>query len=124
MRSPSEGPRRDDRGSATVWAVACSALISLACLAVLALAQVVEVRHRAAGAADLAALAGADRALAGPERACALAGEVAGAQGARVVRCAVDGAWGEVVDLTAEVRAGPYRVRVRSRAGPPAAAVR
>ncbi|MFI5752484.1 Rv3654c family TadE-like protein [Streptomyces sp. NPDC051644] len=86
---------------------------------VLALGQVVVVRHRAGGAADLAALAAADRALQGPEEACGAAGKVAAAQGAVVVRCAVRG---EIADVTARVSFGPYKPAVRSRAGPEAAA--
>ncbi|MFH8472589.1 Rv3654c family TadE-like protein [Streptomyces sp. NPDC018000] len=86
---------------------------------VLALGQVVVVRHRAAGAADLAALAAADRALQGPEEACGAAEEVAAAQGAVLVRCTVRG---EIADVTARVSSGPYEPAVRSRAGPPAAA--
>ncbi|MFB6814651.1 Rv3654c family TadE-like protein [Streptomyces sp. NPDC056347] len=86
---------------------------------VLALGQMVVVRHRAGGAADLAALAAADRSLRGPEEACAAAGKVAAAQGAAVVRCTVSG---EIADVTARVALGPYAPEVRSRAGPPAAA--
>ncbi|WTI75126.1 hypothetical protein OG242_14240 [Streptomyces sp. NBC_00727] len=84
---------------------------------VLALGQVVAARHRAGGAADLAALAAADRALEGAAAACESAEKVAGAQGAEVVRCAVQG---EVADVTARVRFGPYAPEVRSRAGPAA----
>nr|WSW68428.1 hypothetical protein OG461_20720 [Streptomyces sp. NBC_00995] len=86
---------------------------------VLAVGQVVVVRHRAAGAADLAALAAADRALDGAAAACGAARGVAAAQGAEVVRCAVQG---EIADVTARVRRGPYAPEVRSRAGPPTAA--
>lgn len=86
---------------------------------VLAIGQVVVVRHRAGGAADLAALAAADRALQGPGTACGTAGKVAEAQGAVLVRCVVDG---EVADVTARVGFGPYGAEVRSRAGPPTAA--
>ncbi|GHF62798.1 hypothetical protein GCM10010218_50360 [Streptomyces mashuensis] len=85
-------------------------------LAVLAMAQAVVVRHRAGGAADLAALAAADHALLGKRHACGLARQVAAAQRARVVRCAVTG---ETAEVAAEARAGPYGVTVRSRAGPP-----
>lgn len=103
-----------------MWAVAGAALLCLAVLAVLALGQVATARQRAAGAADLAALAAADWLPGDPSRACDLAREVAAAQRARVVRCAADGRLGEVADLTAEARAGPYRVRARARAGPAA----
>ncbi|MFF5334717.1 Rv3654c family TadE-like protein [Streptomyces sp. NPDC013181] len=82
---------------------------------VLALGQLVAARHRAGGAADLAALAAADRALEGEAAACAVAEEVAGAQGAELVRCAVVG---EVADVTAGARFGLYVPEVRSRAGP------
>ncbi|WP_443061747.1 Rv3654c family TadE-like protein [Streptomyces sp. NBC_00455] len=84
--------------------------------ALLAMGQSVASRHRAGGAADLAALAAADRALQGQGTACAAAVRVAGAQGARVVRCTVRG---EIADVTAEARFGPYAPRVRARAGPP-----
>ncbi|WP_374940159.1 Rv3654c family TadE-like protein [Streptomyces finlayi] len=88
---------------------------------VLALGQAVAARHRAGGAADLAALAAADRALQGPAAACEAAGRVAGAQEAVVVRCAVQG---EIADVTARARFGPYEPEVRARAGPPDEAAR
>ncbi|MFD7967465.1 Rv3654c family TadE-like protein [Streptomyces clavifer] len=84
----------------------------------LALGQAVAARHRAGGAADLASLAAADRAPRGEAEACGAAREVAGAQGAELIRCAVQG---EIADVTARVRFGPYAPEVRSRAGPPAA---
>ncbi len=103
-----------DQGLATVWAAVTTTTLCTVFAVVLALGQVVAARHRAAGAADLAALAAADRALEGAA-ACESAEEVAGAQGAEVVRCAVQG---EVADVTARVRFGPYAPEVRSRAGP------
>lgn len=108
-----------DRGLATVWVAMTTATLCAVFAVVLALGQVVAVRHRAGGAADLAALAAADRALQGPGAACGAAGKVAAAQGAVVVRCAVRG---EIADVTARVSFGPYAPAVRSRAGPPAAA--
>ncbi|PSJ29969.1 helicase [Streptosporangium nondiastaticum] len=100
---------------ATVWvAVAVTALCAVFA-ALLAMGQAMVARHRAGGAADLAALAAADHALEGQEAACGLARRVAAAQGTRVVRCAVNG---EIAEVAAEARAGPYAVRVRSRAGP------
>lgn len=110
------GRHRNDRGSATVWVAMAMASLCVIFAALLAMGQGVAARHRAGGAADLAALAAADRALQGQSTACAAAVRVAGAQGARVVRCAVrDG----IADLTAEARFGPYAPRVRARAGPP-----
>lgn len=103
---------------ATVWVAMTTAALCAVFAIVLALGQVVVARHRAGGAADLAALAAADRALRGTEAACRAAEEVAGAQGAMVVRCAVQG---DIADVTARVRFGPYTPTVRSRAGPPEA---
>ncbi|MFE9813550.1 Rv3654c family TadE-like protein [Streptomyces sp. NBC_00236] len=111
--------RTGDQGLATVWAAVTTATLCVVFAVVLALGQVVVVRHRAAGAADLAALAAADRALEGAAVACGSARDVAAAQGAEVVRCAVQG---EIADVTARVRRGPYAPEVRSRAGPPTAA--
>ncbi|MFI1888822.1 Rv3654c family TadE-like protein [Streptomyces jumonjinensis] len=104
-----------DRGSATVWAALAATVLCLVFAAVLAMGQVVAVRHRAAGAADLAALAAAGHALPSPAAACGKAAEVARAQGAEVVRCAVRG---EIAEVTARVRFGPYAPEIRSRAGP------
>ncbi|MFD0146847.1 MULTISPECIES: Rv3654c family TadE-like protein [unclassified Streptomyces] len=109
---------RGDRGMATVWTAFAACVLCVVFGAVLALGQAVAARHRAGGAADLAALAAADRALWGEEAACAAAVRVAGAQGASVVRCSVRG---DVADVTAAVRLGPYAPAVRARAGPPQA---
>ncbi|MFJ9869500.1 Rv3654c family TadE-like protein [Streptomyces sp. NPDC101165] len=83
--------------------------------AVLALGQAVVVRHRAAGGADLAALAAADHWAEGGAEACARAERVAAAQGARLVRCAIVG---ETSDVTAASGRGPFAAEVRARAGP------
>jgi secretion/DNA translocation related TadE-like protein len=111
---------RWDRGSASVWAVVVIGLGCCAFAAVLAFGQAVAARHTAGSAADLAALAAADRALDGEREACAWAAKVAAAQRARLVSCAVEG---EIADVTA--RARPFRLlgalasaEVRSRAGP------
>lgn len=80
-----------DRGSATVWVAMAMASLCVVFAALLAMGQGVAARHRAGGVADLAALAAAGRALEGQDTACAAAAGVAGAQGARLVRCAVRG---------------------------------
>ncbi|MEU4268152.1 Rv3654c family TadE-like protein [Streptomyces sp. NPDC026092] len=103
---------------ATVWTAFAACVLCVVFGAVLALGQAVAARHRAGGAADLAALAAADRALWGEETACAAADRVAAAQGAAVVRCSVRG---DLADVTATVRLGPYAPEVRARAGPPRA---
>lgn len=82
---------------------------------VLALGQAVVARHRAAGGADLAALAAADHWAEGGARACARAERVARAQGVRLVRCVIVG---ETSDVTASAGGGPFATEVRSRAGP------
>ncbi|WP_107054861.1 Rv3654c family TadE-like protein [Streptomyces aureocirculatus] len=83
--------------------------------AVLAMGQATVARHRAGGAADLAALAAADHWAGGQADACTRAERVARAQDTRVVRCVVVG---EVSDVTAAAEFGPFEVEVRSRAGP------
>ena len=78
-------------------------------------------RHRAQAAADLAALAGAQRLPAGPEQACRQANVLAAAMNAAVAGCDVDGL--DVV-VTIEVAVGFARgplgpARAGARAGPP-----
>ncbi|WP_240109754.1 Rv3654c family TadE-like protein [Streptomyces sp. MUM 203J] len=100
-----------------MWAAVTAGALCCVFAAVLGLGQAVAARHRAGGAADLAALAAADRALEGEGPACEAAARVAGAQRADLVRCAVRG---EIAEVTARVRLGPYTVHGRARAGPPA----
>lgn len=109
------GSGRSDRGSATVWSVAVIAALCAVFGAVLALGQAVAARHRAAGGADLAALAAADHWAAGGRAACARAEHVARAQSTRLVRCVVTG---PVADVTAESGKGPFTAQARARAGP------
>ena len=110
-----------ERGSATVWAVALAGVLAAVGLAAVLVGAAVVARHRAASAADLAALAAASRAVAGDPAACATADEVAQANGAALTTCAVgDGA---VVEVTVEVGVllGPLGTRSASavaRAGP------
>lgn len=108
--------RGSDRGVATVWVAVTAAGLCTVFAVVLALGQVVAARHRAGGAADLAALAAADRALEGAVVACEAARRVALAQGAVLVRCAVHG---DIADVTARYGFGPHEPAVRARAGPP-----
>lgn len=110
------GAMNAERGSATVWAATAATAVCAVFAVVLALGQAVVARHRAGGAADLAALAAAGRALDGPVAACDRAARVAGAQGAELVRCALTG---EIADVTVRARFGPYGPTVRARAGPP-----
>ncbi|MFJ4975512.1 Rv3654c family TadE-like protein [Streptomyces coeruleorubidus] len=109
-----------DQGSATVWSVGSIAVLCVVFGIVLALGQAVVVRHRAAGGADLAALAAADHWAEGGTAACARAARVARAQGVRLVRCEVVG---EISDVTAASGRGPFKAEVRARAGPPVASL-
>ncbi|GAA3394034.1 Rv3654c family TadE-like protein [Streptomyces roseoviridis] len=112
------GTVRADRGAATVWTAVAACALCVVFGAVLALGQAVTARHRAGGAADLAALAAADRALWGEADACAAANRVATAQGATLVRCGVSE---DIADVTARVTLGAWTTEIRSRAGPPPA---
>ncbi len=77
-----------------------SVLVLVAAL-LASLSAVAVARQRAAGIADLAALAGAARALDGQAAACARAEQVALLGGGRLVECSLDGAR---VEVRAEVR--------------------
>ena len=110
--------RERDSGSATVLVLGLTALVWVAGLAVLLLAQVADARARAATAADLAALAGASHVVTGDS--CRAAGRVAKAQSAVLGSCRVDG-W--TVQVTARVPLrGALRLfppaQARARAGP------
>ncbi|MER5486344.1 Rv3654c family TadE-like protein [Streptomyces sp. NPDC002812] len=108
-------PRDRDRGSATVWGVVVVTVLMAVFGGVLLLGQAVVSRHRAAAAADLAALAAAASWAHGPEAACATAVRVAVAQGVQITGCVVTG---EVAEVTARTPTGPFRPELRSRAGP------
>jgi secretion/DNA translocation related TadE-like protein len=111
--------RGDDRGAATVLAVACLGVILLVGAALGVVAAMVHAHRQAQSAADLAALAGATAAGRGAD-ACAAAARVAGANGGTLTDCAagpddvrvevtVTGprSLGQQHDLVAEARAGP-----------------
>jgi secretion/DNA translocation related TadE-like protein len=108
-------PDFSDRGSASVWGVGAIVLLCVVFGIGLALGQAVVDRHRAAGGADLAALAAAGHWAEGTAAACARADRVARAQGTRLVRCAVVG---DTSDVTAVSERGPFTAEVRARAGP------
>lgn len=109
-------PRFSDRGSATVWSIGAIAVLCVVFGAVLALGQAVVARHRAAGGADLAALAAADHWAEGTMAACSRADRVAAAQRTRLVRCVIVG---DTADVTVSAGGGPFAAEVRARAGPP-----
>ncbi|WP_235463008.1 Rv3654c family TadE-like protein [Frankia sp. BMG5.23] len=110
-----------DAGSATVWLLAVLfALLSLVSVA-FTVTVISAVRQRAAGAADLAALAAAAMPPADQRTVCARADEVSAANGARLAACRVDGnavevtvlarlpaVLGPLPELSARARAGPW----------------
>ena len=74
-----------------MWSLSILGMLTAAMMLALALAAAVIQRHRAASAADLAALAGAGRVLAGPAVACDRAAEIARREAAVLERCEVSG---------------------------------
>lgn len=139
---PADGRHRrpDDGGFATVWtAGAALALLSLFAM-VMYLGAATHARHRAAAAADLAALGAAARLGHGAEHACETAALVVGRMAADLRSCHVRG-WDVLVTVevtaglplsdlggagaaTARARAGPVEARagsVAARAGAVAA---
>ena len=90
-----------DRGSASVYVLVFNVVAWCIGLMVLAYSQVLGAQHRAAGAADLAALAGADQILNASGSPCDEAAAFAAANAARLVGCGTSGA---VVDVLVEAR--------------------
>ncbi|SFE10437.1 helicase/secretion neighborhood TadE-like protein [Blastococcus tunisiensis] len=113
-----------ERGSATVWVLALGGVLAVIGMAAVLTGAAVVARHRATAAADLAALAGAVRAVQGAD-ACRSAAELARANAAELVACVVgDGAVVEV-SVSVPVRLGPLgavSATAHARAGPVAPA--
>jgi secretion/DNA translocation related TadE-like protein len=112
-----------ERGSATVWVVALSAVLALVGASAVLVGAAVVARHRATPGADLAALAAAARAVLGDADACAAAREVAAANSAELTRCTVGA--GAVAEVTVSVplrlgRLGVHTATATARAGPAA----
>ncbi|HVT20602.1 MAG TPA: Rv3654c family TadE-like protein [Mycobacteriales bacterium] len=113
------GPRSSE-GSATVALVAGIAVVATATGVALALGVGTEMRHRAQGAADAAALATAADALAGQAGACERGRQLAQANGAHLRTCSLHDAIADVtVDVDLPGVLGPLGpVAARARAGP------
>jgi secretion/DNA translocation related TadE-like protein len=114
------GGRPDERGSGAIWTLAAVIVVLLMATVVVDVGAAVVARHRAGSAADLAALAAAERAQQGWSDGCARAARVALAAGGRLRHCVVSGA---VADVTVEVPAAGLGHRLgtavgRARAGP------
>ncbi|MGC9668198.1 Rv3654c family TadE-like protein [Planosporangium sp. 12N6] len=109
-----------ERGSASLWVLGVGLAVLTFAGAVAAVGSVLVADHRAEAAADLGALAGAARAGEGRSAACDRAGQVAAANGARLMECRLDG-----LDVVVDVEVEPAGVgrpvgpgRARARAGP------
>jgi secretion/DNA translocation related TadE-like protein len=109
-----------DRGSATIWLAGLAALIGLVTCAALVHGSAVIARHRAATAADLAALAAAVRVPDGAAAACATAREIAARNGGSLTRCVLSGDDVEV-EVTRPLMLGSlgsWAATASARAGP------
>ncbi|MEV3937810.1 Rv3654c family TadE-like protein [Glycomyces sp. NPDC049804] len=109
-----------ERGSATVLATGVTAALLAAAVAFTALGQASAARHRAQGAADAGALAGAARVLFGEGEACAAAQAMVERSEAEFRACEVSG-----LEVTVHVEENPNGLpgafgpaRAVSRAGP------
>ncbi len=98
-------------------------LVAISATVVLVVGDAVVQRHRAATAADLAALAAAERVLSGPAEACARAVTVARAYGGMVESCRSAGTSVEVVVVLPGdgmlSTSMPARARARAEIGAP-----
>ena len=119
-----------ERGSATVWMVALAGVLAMLGTAAVLGGAAVVARHRATAAADLAALAAAGGAVTGSPDPCALAADVAAANGADLTGCGVSAGAVVEIEVSVPVRLaglGVHRAQARARAGPlladPAASV-
>ena len=92
-----------DRGSASIWVLACCGLVAVIAYASVLRTSAVLARHRVETAADFAALAGAGR-IGVSTDVCGAAAEIAVVNGARVVEC--------VPTLGADGRSGVVSVRL------------
>jgi secretion/DNA translocation related TadE-like protein len=80
---------RADRGSASIWVLACSALVLLAAVTFVIRTGATLVRHRAEFAADAAALAAAAQ-IGVQTQPCAAAAHIAALNGARLRGCRLE----------------------------------
>ena len=128
-RPHASGP--NDAGSATVLAACLICLLVVVAGVAGLISGLVATHARAQSAADLAALAGADRALWSAQEACAAASAIAQRNGARIIDCGVDALDvvvtvevplpGAVARVMSVAGGTPDALRAHSRAGPPGA---
>ena len=119
-KSPAGSGSESDAGAATIWMVAVIAAVLVFATGILAVGTATVTRHRAAGAADLAALAAADYAPDGEQAACGWARWVTDRMRVRLDRCQLDG-WDALVQTSADPP-GPLArfgaATAHARAGP------
>jgi secretion/DNA translocation related TadE-like protein len=108
--------RFSERGAATVWVVGGLAVLMVVMTGVLWFGAAVVARHRAEGAADLAALAAAVTAVEGEQRACVQARWVVERMGTVLRSCRLSG-WDALVEVDATF-ASFGSAAGRARAGP------
>lgn len=109
----------EDRGAATVHAATVAVLLLIVGLVLVQATSLVQMKHRVAAAADLAALA-ASRASVGGEDGCQAAATAARRNGARLVACRMDF---DVATVTARATSprwwgGRWVTEQRARAAP------
>ncbi|HEU4347141.1 MAG TPA: Rv3654c family TadE-like protein [Actinoplanes sp.] len=104
-----------DRGAASILVLAVGLMLVAAGMAGAAVGAARVGRHEARTAADLGALAGAQRAIEGEPVACAAAARFVTANGAVLTRCDVQGL--EIV-IYVEVPVLSRKARAGARAGP------
>jgi secretion/DNA translocation related TadE-like protein len=104
-----------DRGAATIWALAVGLVLVLFAAAMAQVGMAITARRKAHVAADLAALAGAARALEGVAVACGRARDYAIFNGAALSACRLDG-FDLIVSVTIPTRFGT--ATATARAGP------
>ena len=114
-------PRRDERGSGTVYALGVIAVLLAAAVGIAGLIQAQSATGRARAAADLAAISGATvlSSVVAPGDPCAMAGRVAAANGASVSACSVAGEDVTVsVVVPTTILGRPRQATAQARAGP------
>ena len=115
---------RGDRGAASIWVLACCALLMTIGAVTTVRTLAVLARHRAEAGADLAALAGAGR-IGVADDACAVAAANATRNGVRLTGCSMhpgpDGRSGSILVSVAFIASlpvvGERRVVATARAG-------
>lgn len=112
----------DECGSATVWGCLVLAVLCVVGSVPVAVAAVLHARHRAAAAADLAAVAAAHWVLIDPDAACRAAARIATAHDAQLVACAPDASGLAVTVAVSVALPGPLgrfgAATGQARAGP------